>query len=489
MTAAVPEIFISYAHDDNEYPRYTSPDWEGSRGWVECFYHALRRRVQQLRRGTEIWRDGDGRIRGASALTPAVEDGISSASILVTINSPAYAASEWCERELKFFVDSATQRHGGLRVGTMLRVFRIDKFWAPGDSFIKNVPELKGNPGYPFFRYVDGSPLEFEPQLAGEPGPKFLTAITALACDIVRVLQGRAAIVPASGINVYLAETTPDAVDLRSKLQGELEQYGHSVLTHRSDTRGPDYSAQVRAQMQRCRLSVHVVGATTGTAPDPADPRTDVAIQYDVAGDEAARRSAFTRLTWLAPAGQTIEPAAAAFRERLQATDPALLVAPIEDVRTQIKLLLEAKPPHPKPNPERDVRIVYVIFDAPDEESARPITKWLEDQGFEVLKPARSGNLLLAHKVNLRDSHGALIYYGQVNDDWLAVKLGDLRKRLGGTRANPHKLLGAVYLADPDDDIKADFRSRLFDVIPGFGSFRPETLAEFVGKVSGSIDS
>ena len=502
-TATPPEIFISYAHADNEYPRYSSHDWEGSRGWVECFYHALRTRVHQLRRGTEIWRDGDGGILGASALTPAIEHGIAGASILVSINSPAYAASEWCERELELFRASALTRHGGLRVGTTLRVFKINKLPVPGGSFIDRIPELEDSVGYSFFRNVGGSPLEFEPLLAGEPGAKFLSAINVVACDIVRVLQGHPAVVPASGTSVYLAETTPDVADLRAKLQGELEQYGHSVLAPSGDTRGPAFAAQIRNQMARCRLSVHVVGSVTGTKPDPADPRTDVEIQYDVAGEEAAQRATFTRLTWLAPPAGTVDEAAASFRTHLQEADANVLVAPIEDVRTQIKRLIEAKPQppkpelqkhehpkheHPKPSAEEDVRIVYVMFDASDEESAKPITTWLFDQGFEVLKPARSGNLLRAHKVNLRDSHAALIYYGEVNDDWLAVKLGDLRKTLGETRGKSQALRGAVYLADPGHDAKTEFRSRLFDVIPGFGSFRPETLADFVEKVRGSVD-
>jgi hypothetical protein len=385
----------------------------------------------------------------------------------------------------------------------MLRVFKINKLPVPCGSFIDRIPELEDSVGYSFFRNVGGSPLEFEPLLAGEPGAKFLSAINVVACDIVRVLQGHPAVVPASGTSVYLAETTPDVADLRAKLQGELEQYGHSVLAPSGDTRGPAFAAQIRNQMARCRLSVHVVGSVTGTKPDPADPRTDVEIQYDVAGEEAAQRATFTRLTWLAPPAGTVDEAAASFRTHLQEADANVLVAPIEDVRTQIKRLIEAKPQppkpelqkhehpkheHPKPSAEEVVRIVYVMFDASDEESAKPITTWLFDQGFEVLKPARSGNLLRAHKVNLRDSHAALIYYGEVNDDWLAVKLGDLRKTLGETRGKSQALRGAVYLADPGHDAKTEFRSRLFDVIPGFGSFRPETLADFVEKVRGSVD-
>jgi hypothetical protein len=486
MASGDSEIFISYAHADNEFPRYESHDWEGARGWVECFYHALRKRLQQLRRGTEIWRDGDGGIRGASALTPAIEDGIAKASILVTIHSPAYAVSEWCEKELRLFEKSAVARHGGLRAGNMLRVFKINKLPVTGASFVTRVPELADNTGYPFYRSVDGSPLEFEPLHGGEPGTKFLAAVNSVACDIVKVLQGHSAVVPPSGISVYLAETTPDVAGLRSKLQGELEQYGHSVLPLAREACGSDYVAKVRSDIRLARLSVHVIGGQAGPIPDASDGRSEAEVQYDVAGEEAAARPGFTRLTWLAPLAVPPEPAQATFRERLRGIDPALLVASLEDMRSLIKQQLGVKPEMPRPPTTGDVRIVYLMFDAPDEESAKPVATWLFDQGFEVLKPAHSGNLLKAHKVNLRDSHAALIYYGEVNEDWLAVKLGDLRKRLGEARGKTHKLRGAVYLADPADDAKSEFRSRLFDVIPGFGRFRPEMLEAFVDNVRGS---
>jgi hypothetical protein len=489
MAGSDPEIFLSYAHADDEFPRYQSRDWEGARGWVECFYHALRKRVQQLRRGTEIWRDGDGGIRGASALTPAIERGIANARVFVAVCSPAYAASEWCERELHLFESAAASRFGGLRVGTMLRVLKINKLPVTGGSFVTRIPELADNVGYPFFRTADGAPLEYEPLLAGEPGIKFLSAVNNVACDIVTVLQGSAAIVPPSGITVYLADTSPDVADLRAKLKGELEQYGHTVLPHQSDARGGDYVAKVRADLALAKLSVHVIGERSGAIPDAADGRTETEIQYDEAGAEAKSRPGFTRLTWLAPPAAAPEPAQAVFRERLRATDPALLVAPLEEVRSIVKGLLDPKPAPQPAVPAGDVRIVYLMFDAPDEEHARPVASWLYDQGFEVLKPARTGNLLKAHKINLRDSHGALVFYGEVNDEWLAVKLGDLRKTLGESRSKAHGIRGAVYLTDPPGDAKQEFRSRLFDVIPGFGRFRPELLEAFVESVRASGSS
>jgi hypothetical protein len=485
MAGGDPEIFISYAHADNEFPRYDSRDWESSRGWVECFYDALRKRLAMLRRGTEIWRDASGGILGASELTPAIRAGVANASILVIINSPAYAKSQWCEEELRLFLESAEARLGGLRTGTMLRVVKINKLPDTGDSFVSRVPELADSTGYFLYRNVEGRPLEFEPPHGVEPGTKFLTAVNNVAYDIVEALQGRPAPVPPTGIIVYLAETTLDVADSRAKLQSELEQFGHTVLPSPHDDRSGEYAAKVRSDLRRARLSVHVIGGQTGPMPSGTGNRSAVELQYDLAGEEAAQRPGFMRLTWLAPFSPTAARQQGAFIERLQSTDPNLLVASLEDVRSLVKQYLAQNQIRPSKRVTGEVQLVYLMFDQPDEESAKPLAKWLFDQGFEVLRPARSGNLLKAHRVNLRDSDGALIYYGEVNDAWLAVKLADLRKTLVETKKT-RKLKGAVYLGDPPDTAKGELRLQQFDVIPGFGRFRPEMLSAFVEKVRAS---
>jgi hypothetical protein len=483
MAEGAPEVFVSYAHADNEYPRYESRDWEGSRGWVECFCEALGKRLRGLRRGTEIWRDGSGGIRGASELTPTIERAIADASILVTISSPAYAQSQWCEKELTLFRERAVSRHGGLLVGTMLRVFRINKLPVSGETFATRIPELADSTGYQLYRYVEGRPLEYEPPYGIEAGARFLAGVNNIAYDIVEVLQGRSAPVAPTGISVYLAETTPDVADYRAKLQSEIEQFGHTVLPGANDARSVEDPARIRSELARARLSVHVVGGEAGPVSPGSSGRSSVELQYDLAGEEAARRSDFTRLTWLAPLRQAPEPAQAAFIERLKNTDPNLLEASLEDVRSLVKQQLEAKPPSRAKPAAGEVRIVYLMFDSPDEDSAKPLATWLFDQGFEVLKPARSGNLLKAHKVNLRDSHGALIYYGEVNDAWLTVKLADLRKTLVDSQRKTHEFKGAVYLGDPASEDKNDLRLQLFDIIPGFGRFRPELLKAFADKL------
>jgi hypothetical protein len=416
MSGGDAEIFISYAHADNEFPRYESRDWEGTRGWVECFYDALGKMLQRLRRGTQIWRDASGRIKGASALTPTIKDGIEKASILIAIHSPAYAASQWCEDELRFFRESSTAR-GGLRVGNMLRVFKINLRPAAGESFLTRVPELADNPGYDFFRNVNGYPLEFEPPRGAELGKRFCDAINILASDLVEVLQGRTSPVPATGTRVYLAETAPDCNELRSNLYGELTQFGHTVLPRTNYEHGLEYASRVRAELRTARLSIHAIGESLG---ESIEGRSIAEIQYDLAGEEALQRSDFSRLTWLVPGSASLEPRQDEFIDRLRSTDASVVVASVEDMKTLIKKHLEVKPLEVKPPARQktslghDVKIVYLVFEPPDEENAAPLKDWLFEQGLEVLEPARTGGVR-AHNINLRDSHGALIYYGQVN--------------------------------------------------------------------------
>ena len=209
-----------------------------------------------------------------------------------------------------------------------------------------------------------------------------------------------------------------------------------------------------------------------GTVPEGSETSA-AELQYQLAGEEV--RPDFTRLTWLPPGIEPSDARQAAFIERVRQSDAQL--------RTLIKDALKPKSlvAARKPSPD-EVKIVYLIFEPPDEEFAEPVSEWLFAQGFEVLKPTRSGSLK-AHKINLRDSDGVLIYYGQPDDDWLTVKLADLRKTFGHGRDRNRQLKGAVYLADPEHPDKDKFRSQLVRVIPGFGRFRPAALQPFLDEL------
>lgn len=473
------EVFISYAHADNDHPVYESREWERTRGWVECFHDALTRRLKQLRgRETLVWRDQSGQIRGASPLTDTIKDGLRSCSVFLAIVSPAYVASQWCADELQFFREAAEAR-GGLRVGKLLRAMKINKIPVYGASFLASDPDLADAIGYDFHRRVGGNPLEFDPPHGSELGQAFLLAINALAADVVEALDGPR--VAPSGITVYCAESSPDIEDVRGKLRSELLQFGHAVTSAASSARGPQLASQVRAELARARMSLHVLGGSYGEIV-PGGTISAAELQYDLAGEQVQRPD-FVRLTWLPPGVEPHDDSQSAFIKRVRDSDAQFVTVPLEDVKTLIKDAL-------KPSDAQaaryiapgDVKIVYLIFEPPDEAHAEPVSEWLFEQGFEVLKPTRSGSLK-GHKINLRDSHGAMIFYGNVDDEWLTVKLADLRKTFGQGRDRGRPLKGAVYLADPEDGSKSKFRSRLVDVIPGFGGFRPEVLRGFIGDL------
>jgi hypothetical protein len=471
------EIFISYAHADNELPRYESREWERAQGWVDCFYEALTKRLRQLRgRETQVWRDQSGRITGASALTDTIKDGLRTCPILLIIASPAYLASQWCEDELRFFREAWAER-GGVRVGNLLRVVKVNKLPTFGrDSFLSRDPDLSDATGYDVYRRVAGNPLEYDPPHGSELGQPFLQAINTLAADIVELLDGPR--IAPSGISIFLADASPDVEALRGRLRSELVQFGHTIVPAAQQGQPAASAAQLRAELSRARSSVHLLGAAYGDVPEGSDISI-AQLEYELAGEQL-QRADFTRLTWLPPTVEPVDERQKAFVARVRATDAQLVTVGLEDVKTLIKEALKPKAAAAQhPAGPGAVKIVYLIFEPPDEPQAELVRAWLFDQGFEVLKPARSGSLK-THKLNLRDSNGVLIYYGQVDDEWLSVKLADLRKTFGQGRPATRPLKGAVILADPDDPDKRTFRSQIVDVVPGFGRFRPEVLREFL---------
>ena len=90
------DIFISYAHVDNEVLI------EGEHGWVSIFDTALQKRLAQLLgRKPDIWRDR--KLQGNDIFGDEIVDQFPKLKILVSIISPRYMESEWCRKELKKF--------------------------------------------------------------------------------------------------------------------------------------------------------------------------------------------------------------------------------------------------------------------------------------------------------------------------------------------------------------------------------------------------
>jgi hypothetical protein len=483
----MPDVFISYAHRDNRTPRYEP------RGWVECFYLQLKDRLDAIRGAdTSVFRDeSEGRITGSSILTDTIRDALAECGVFIAVLSPAYFASEWCRRELTYFREAATA-HGGLRIGNKSRIIKVVKlpYDAEASAGVAALQEMSDATGFTFWRADErGRPAEFNAPYGNDLGVDFSRAINDLAYDIAELLKKRATIpveivrpVPATGISLYLAETTSDVREKRDDLRREFEQFGYTVLPAADLPHGPDYSQRVATDIAQARLSVHLIGQSYGVRPEQSESSV-VELQYDAAGTEHARRPAFRRIVWLPPGLAVAEERQRTFVAELH-NDAELVVAPLEDLKRVIHSALA--PPAGKTldaDTGAGTKSIYLIVDPPDSAAAQPVDDWLFKQGFDVRRSSFSSDKTESrrvHTMHLKSSDGVLIYHGTTLESWLFSKLNELEKVYGQGRSRKRPLPRAVILADPKRPDKDMFRMHRVMTVPGFGGFSPAELQDFV---------
>jgi hypothetical protein len=481
------DVFISYAHRDNRTPRYEP------RGWVECFYLQLKDRLDAIRGAdTSVFHDeSEGRITGSSILTDTIRDALTDCGVFIAVLSPAYFASDWCRRELEYFREAAAA-NGGLRVGNKTRVIKVVKLPSDADARTGSAApaEMSDAVGFTFWRADErGRPAEFNPPYGNDLGVDFSRTINDLAYDIAELLKKRAATpveivrpVPATGISIYLAETTWDVKEKRDDLRREFEQYGYTVLPAADLPHGPDYSQRVASDIAQARLSVHLIGQSYGIRPEQSESSV-VELQYAAAGAEHARRPAFRRIVWLPPGLAVAEERQRTFVAELQ-NDAELVVAPLEDLKRVVHTALV--PPASKPGDAdagAGAKSVYLIVDPPDSAAAQPVDDWLFKQGFDVRRSSFSADKTESrrlHTMHLKNSDGVLIYHGTTLESWLFSKLNELEKVYGQGRSRKQPLPRAVILADPKRPDKDTFRMHRVMTVPGFGGFSPAELQDFV---------
>src|SRR6266478_1103048 len=102
------DFLISYAHIDDQALV------AGEQGWVARLHRLLEIRVGQLRGQTpRIWRDP--KLQGNDCFADTILERLPKIAALISVLSPRYVQSEWCNRELKEFYRAA-EESGGVRI-------------------------------------------------------------------------------------------------------------------------------------------------------------------------------------------------------------------------------------------------------------------------------------------------------------------------------------------------------------------------------------
>jgi len=489
------EIFISYAHLDNE------PLRKGDDGWISNLHRALEVRVAQLRgEKPKIWRDP--KLQGNDVFAEELVARLAKAALLVSVLTPRYIKSDWCARELHEFW-TAAQRTGGPIIGDKARIFKVVKTPVPRERVPQEVQTLLG---YEFFK-VDpdtGRARELDQVWGPEAQREFWSRLDDLAYDIAGLLELLEGDTPAPSSQaddlnstkpkIYLADVTSDLVDDRDALKRDLLRHGYTVLPDRTlPLIGSEIETLVREQLTRCRVSIHMIGRSYGIVPEGVEESL-AALQNRLA-QECSRADKLARLIWIPPGLEVQEARQDRLIKHLR-TDPGLdqaadlLETPIEALKTVLYARLRAaqaqmQAPHGQVGRRSELIRIYLVCDQRDLEAITPLQDYLFGRGFEVILPAFEGDeteLREDHESNLRDCDALLIFYGSAGQLWLRRKIGEVSKSAAMGRTKPILATG-VCMAPPMTAAKGRFRTHQAMIIPMPEGFRVEAVAAFLAKL------
>jgi hypothetical protein len=486
------DVFISYSHIDNQ------PFGDPRVGWVDIFHEHLQNFINvHVGQRTQVWRDK--RLTGAEVFSYEIEQQLRSSAVLVSVISPGYMQSEWCNRELVGFTKVA-QDHGDLRVGNLQRVVKVLRL-PVGRSLLP--PLLDEVLGVQFYRVDPASGRARD--LLLDPTPDALQVFCArvddVAQDLSRLLKAMrasdaaaaAALPPSVSDTVFLAWTTSDLSEEREKLRRELEARNYRVVPSGAP---PLDAARLRETvvdtLRGARVAIHLIGAHYGFVPE-GDERSIIELQSDETVFQASN-SAAARIFWLAPNAQPQDPRLGALVDRMQKQSPQggrvdlLANQTIEALKA---LVLDRLNPPSKPvsaAARAASARVYLMCDQLDRATIAPIQDFLFAQSLEVRLPLFEGEseqIREEHYETLKECDGVLIFWGKAKEGWLRTMLRDLNKVFGLGRTEAYKAK-SLYLAELPDANKERFRTLEVSIIRPEREFEPGLLRPFVAQLSGT---
>ncbi len=483
-----PEIFISYTHADN------TPLAKGLEGWIDLLHQRLADQLfQELGYKVKIWRDS--KLVGNDIFSEEIFNQLSRTAIIVSVLSPRYLTSEWCQRELNEFCKYAEQ-NGGLRLNSKSRVFKIVKTYIKREDHPSSIQDSLG---YEFFEMdqMRERPDDYNAHIELGGDLRYWKKLKDLVWDIKEFIKSLEAqfppvSVPAShtphtpialpsNAAIYLAETTADLREQRDEIRRELQQHGHLILPDGDlPLRTSALMEAVRGHISHSRLAVHLIGQQPGIAQ----------LQYELAAERAAEPN-FTQLIWLPDKLQSDDPRHQAFIEELQRgndrpKNAELLQISLEDLKTRIhdKLAIKKKI-DATTNGNGSNASVYLICDKPDYEAVAPLRKHLIAQGLIVELPLLEGTddeYNEYHKDMLATCDASMIYCGTTREYWFKSNLSKLRRSSATQRETP-MLAKAIFLDLPQTDWKASALIPDALTITSFGAFNPNVLTPFLDQI------
>lgn len=506
-------LFISYAHLDNQ------PLTEQQQGWVTKLHASLSAMLSmRLGRKAEIWRDV--KLAGNDIFADEIVDQFPKTALLVSVVTPRYVESEWCTREAWEFAKKA-EANGGLLVDNKARILKVIKMPADREDPLPDV--MKMSLGYPFYVLDEQqTPLELDSVYGQEYAEKYNLKVAKLAFDIAQLIKQiekqQATAKPAdvtcgaSKLTVYLAECSYDRREAREALQAELQLHGYGVLPETKLPIEEDaYVSEVRKLLERCQLSIHLVGAKYGVVPDGPSDKSVAMLQNELA-IARCQLAPLARIIWLPGGTTSTQQQQQQFIDELlkdagHQLGAELITGDLESLKSVMHSALKkieaaaaaaaaAKAASAsaggatagQPAAEASAKLVYILCDERDRKATIPLRKFFKQHGIDSQIPVFEGDAAAvrqAHQDMLAQCDGLMVFYGAGDDGWKRSIDSDLRK-LPAYRGTKSILANYTYLAEPSTADKTD----LIDLeepnlINGLGAFSDSLLDPFLKQLAG----
>jgi len=492
------DLFISYAHIDNQ------PLTPEQQGWITRFHVSLEALLSMRLGGTaRIWRDE--KLQGNDIFADEITDQFTQTAVLVSVLTPRYLNSEWCNKEVAEFCKCA-QQNGGMMIENKARLFKILK--SPVDTEASLPAVMQDVLGYEFYTFEDNSPLELDPAYGEKYAQDYNRKVGKLAWDISQLLKTLDVDTDSGDADqqgqetdktlIYLAECSYDQKKTREILEGELQRHGYVVLP---DQQLPmdesEYKVAVAGLLERCHLAIHLVGSAYGAVPDGPSQKSVVVLQNELAV-ERCKSGDFSRLIWLPEGTHSEQDQQQAFIETLHLNAEVqwgadLITGDIEALKNSIHTTLQKlKEPRFLQTDKQDITVdksrhIYLICDEKDRKATLPIRKFCRDQGFEIAIPAFEGDAAAVRKANqqmLSSCDAVILFYGAGDEAWKRTLDNELKKMPGYREGKP-LLTSYTYLATPETSDKQD----LIDLeepnlINGLAGFSESEMGEFVQSIN-----
>ena len=363
----------------------------------------------------------------------------SDSAIFVPVLTPRFFESDYCQKELKAFIEANGLTSGSTHRSRILPLELLCS--APRDHPLAQVQAES------FCTKRDGIPFEHQPGTV-----EYKEALRKLAYAIAQVLKA----VPSKGQGrtaVYLA---PDFKPSSDKLRASLEHHFDVLPENPQGLLGlspGEFQRSLERDFARCFVSVHPLGDT---------PFAQSLVQAHL---DFARKQTKPKLVWTPDRPDDLTNAGFEWFTSQ---------AEIED---RIRRLYE-RPPETKSSGAEHL-VYFLCPDRVNKTRAEPLLEALEQRGVHVYPSPLDGpadQALQTHVRALDELDGCLIYYGDVDRDWFDAVFLRVQKKI-----RQRHLLSAIFVAPPPTEHKThDLRNVGVKVVDGADA----TVRFFLGEVS-----